>query len=48
MAVGVTLLRDWFLYLLFAMDVVRYDLAIALRPMIVTKLAATVYLRLTH
>jgi hypothetical protein len=48
LAVGVAMLAGWFLYLLVAKDIVRYDLAIILVVMAITKLVAMAYLRLTH
>ena len=48
LAVGIALLAGWFFYLLYAMDVVRYDLAIIIGAIALTKLIAMVYLRLTH
>jgi hypothetical protein len=48
LAVGVALLAGWFFYLLVARDIVRYDLAIILGLIALTKLVAMAYLRLTH
>ncbi len=48
LAVGVALLGGWFVYLLLAIDVVRYDLLVILAAMNITKPVAMAYMRLAH
>lgn len=48
LAMGVLMLGAWMLYDLFARGIVRYDLLVILGVMVITKLVAMAYLRLTH